>query len=309
MAVEAWVLAGKPPSDDMAVAVDLFKGMLEADRRPSNPHDFIDYWVNAWEDRGSVRSKSPSPRRRILDDDTARACVDALLKGYKKHNRQRYYRSFRDAALKNAKIKQVLTTYTVQRGKHQGDPITPFYLWRRMKEVDPSLCRRTLRYVHKRTKAQERERVEYCRRLLAMPAEARARYLARVVWIDSKLLYVVPCDHYVYAPRGAKLLVEDSRKPNSWRRVKRINYYAAVNAVLGAVSFRPVTGTTEWTEIYRKKINPDFQPYKVGMPSYAYEFVPLMKWQWGFSFTSSTAHCISLPHCLSSASPPAQGRC
>jgi hypothetical protein len=170
MAVEAWVLAGKPPSDSMAVAVELFQAMLPIEDRPRNAHDFIVTWVAGWKKRGSVRSKSPSPRRRILDDATARKCIDALLKGYKVNKQQHYYISFRDAVHKNAVIKQVLATHTTDRGKHEGGPISPFYLWRRMKDVDPSLSRHTLRFVHKRTRAQEQERVAYCRRLLAMPA-------------------------------------------------------------------------------------------------------------------------------------------
>lgn len=299
-AQEAWVLAGKPAFDNLAEAVRLFKGMVPLEHRPRNGHDFIKYWARAWIKRGSVRSRSPSPRRRILDDDTARKCIDALLSGYKKNNRQRYYQSFRQAVAQNAVIKQVIATHTTERGKHEGEPISPFYLWRRMKEVDPSLSRRTLHFVHKRTPAQQRERVDYCRRLLAMPAEQRQRYLARVVWIDSKLLYVTPVDQYVYAPPQADLLVEDARVKASWRNVKKINYYVAVNAALGAVAFRPVTGTTDYTKIVTKYY-PSYQPYKVRMPSYAYEFVPRMKWQWGFSFTCSTAHCMTLPHCCPSA--------
>jgi hypothetical protein len=300
MAVEAWVLAGKPPSESMAVAVELFQAMLPVEDRPRNAHDFIVTWTAGWKKRGSVRSKSPSPRRRILDDDTARRCIDALLKGYKVNKQQRYYRSFRDAVAKNPVIKQVLASHTTERGKHEGGPISPFYLWRRMKEVDPSLSRHTLRYVHQRTRAQERERVAYCRRLLAMSPAQRKRYLSRVVWIDSKLLYVVPVDQFVYAPPNSQLVVEDARIPASWRRMKKINYYVAVNAALGGVAFRPVTGTTDWTKIFREYY-PSFNPYKVRIPSYPYEFVPLTKWQWGFSLTCPTAHCMSAPHCCPSA--------
>lgn len=102
MAVEAWILAGKPAFNKLAVAVKLFRGMVPLDERPRNAHDFIEWWARGWKKRVSVRSKSPSPRRRVLDDDTARNCIDALLKGYKKNNRQRYYRTFREAANQNA---------------------------------------------------------------------------------------------------------------------------------------------------------------------------------------------------------------
>jgi hypothetical protein len=268
MAVEAWILAGKPPFEKLDVAVKLFKGMVPLDERPRNGHNFIEWWATGWNKRGSVRSKSPSPWRRVLDDNTARKCIDALLKGHKQNNKQRYYTSFHQAANKNDVIKQVLATHYTERGKHEGEPISVGYLWRRMKEVDPSLNRRMLRYVTKRTPAQKKERVDYCRRLLAMPAEQRERYLARVVWIDSKLLYVAPVDHYVYAPRHADLVVEDARIKRSKRNVKKINYYVAVNAVLGAVMFRPVTGTTDWTKIFRQYY-PSYRPYKVRIPSYA----------------------------------------
>ncbi len=36
MAVEAWILAGKPAFNNLAVAVKLFRGMVPLDERPRN---------------------------------------------------------------------------------------------------------------------------------------------------------------------------------------------------------------------------------------------------------------------------------
>ena len=82
-----------------------------------------------------------------------------------------------------------------------------------------------------------------------MGQEQLRRHLSRVIWIDSKKLYVVPKAQRVWAPPDAELTVEDPHMPATGRTVKAINYYAAVNAVLGPVCFIPVTGTTDIIEV------------------------------------------------------------
>lgn len=108
----------------------------------------------------------------------------------------------------------------------------------------------------------------------------------------------------MYAPRGANLLVQDSRMPDSQYRPRKIEYYAAVNAVIGPVWWAPCTGCSA-DRIDGKWVYPEFArlPYTVGAclaASNVYEPVYITKWQWGFSCTCCTARCIRLPHCLSS---------
>ena len=260
-AVEAWILAGKPALGNRAEALRIFREMVAADDLPSNPSDFMDHHVQSWEDRGSVRDKSPEPRRSLIDDETAKECVQQLLAGYTDGERLRYYRSLREASKKNAYIKNVLATH-LDPGTDK--PLTLCTLWRRLKAVNPTLTRRTLRYTFKLTAAHKSDRAAYCRKLLALPEEERKRFLARVVWIDSKKLYVVPKSHLVYAPPGANLLIQDPRVSSSAYKCKRIYYYAAVNAALGGVHFWPATGTSP-DKINKKLVYPSgTKRYMVG---------------------------------------------
>lgn len=299
-AVEAWYATGKPALPNLEHTVAKFKELIPKDQRPHNPSDFVLDWVKAWIERASVRSRSPEPRPSRVGDDTARECVRQLKAGYVAEGRHKCYRSLKQAAAKNDYIKKVVATHLGPTGK----PITLCTLWRRLKAVEPTLTRRTLRYTYKLTDAHKRERLAYCTRLLSMPPAERKKYLARVVWIDSKKLYVVPEDRQVYADSTAQLLIQDKRVPASGYAARKIVYYAAVNAVIGTVYFMPATGTSRqkfqgkmWTvnegHIYKVR------PWRAA--SIAYESVPARKVQWGFCRTCATAHCSRLPHCPSSA--------
>lgn len=298
-AVEAWVLAGRPAQGQMAPALAEFRKLMKErhanERLPRNVSEFVSGWVKAWEERGTVRSKSPSPRRSHLPDDVVDDCYHALLAGYHTGRRQCYFRSFRQAVQRCTMLRDVMARYTHDDGR----PLKPASLWRRMKERHPGLSRRLLRFVRKRKSAERQQRVAYCSKLLAMPAAARQRYLARVVWLDAKKLYIVPTSQLVYAPKGADLVVEDRRVPDSWRAAKKINYYCAVNAVVGAITWLPVTGTTQLSDVFKSQGKRRIH-YKV-IPSKAYDVVPAMNQQWRFCCTCCTAHCIRLAHCLSSA--------
>lgn len=84
-----------------------------------------------------------------------------------------------------------------------------------------------------------------CSRLLGIgPREALERYLARIFWIDSKTFYIEPTGMYVWAPATADMTVVDERMPKSKKEIKKIVYYAVVNAVVGPVYIEYVTGTT-----------------------------------------------------------------
>lgn len=300
-AVEAWILVGKPKLEELAPAVTKFREMIPAERRPHNPSEFVHDWVKAWKERYSVRSASPEPRRPSIDDDVARACVKQLKAGYVAEGWQKWYRSLKHAAAKNAYIKEVVASHLGPNGK----PVTLCTLWRRMKAVEPTLTRRTLRYTYKLTDTHKRERLAYCTRLLSLPPADRRKYLARVVCIDSKKLYVVPEARQVYADNTAQLLIQDRRVPASGSATRKILYYAAVNAAIGPVEFILATGTS------RQKL-PDGKMWRVNADktytvrarraaSIAYESVPARKVQLGFCRTCATSHCSRLPHCPSSA--------
>lgn len=299
-AVDAWYEAGRPPLSSLAPAVTIFRSRLPAEDLPTNPSEFVHTWVKAWTTRFTVHSRSPPPRKSGIDDAAALEVVRILKDGYQQGHRHKCYRSLRQAAQRDGTIKEILK----KNNDPEGKPFTLCTLWRRLKQVDPTLTRKTLRYTYKLTAAHRNARAAYCARLSAMPEQERKRYLARVVWIDSKTLFVVPRAMKVYAANVAQLLVQDPRVPASMKQAKKIHYYAAVNAALGAVYWNAATGTTPEKLDTGRWWYPTRTHYRVSAclaASLAYELVHATNWQWGFCCTCATAHCTSQPHCFSSA--------
>ena len=99
--------------------------------------------------------------------------------------------------------------------------VTQQQMLRRIKAACPELTRRTLRFVRLLAPATKQQAKTYCAQMLSMVANTPnghdatqlRRYLARFMWIDSKVVYVVPRDCLVYAPRNADLYIEDHRLP------------------------------------------------------------------------------------------------
>lgn len=213
-----------------------------------NPYSFIPYWVREFEGRGSVLPKPPAGRRSRLDEELAHECCDLIESGYRNEKgEQRYFRSMRHALLLCPRLKQIF-----------GDThLTQQQMLRRIKAACPELTRRTLRFVRFLAKGTKKKRKEYAAQMLQRVAQtangpdptALRRYLARFMWIASKVVYVVPRGCLVYAPPNADLYIEDHRLPCSKSQIKKINYYVVVNALLGPVHFKVVTGTTHITQI------------------------------------------------------------
>ena len=213
-----------------------------------NTFSFIPYWVRQFQAQGSVLPTPPPGRRSRMDEELAHECCGLIERGYINENHEhRYFTSMRHALLLCPRLKQILG----------GTRLTQQQMLRRIKAACPELTRRTLRFVRVLSPATKRERAAYAARMLRMVAttpngpdatELR-RYLARFMWIDSKIVYVVPKDCLVYAPADADLYIEDHRLPRSKTQIRKINYYVVVNAVLGPVYFKVVTGTTHITQI------------------------------------------------------------
>ena len=241
---------------DIHKAIQLLKLAVPDESLRPSAHDlpgFMHYWDTMFTERGTVHDQRPPGQPSCIDDDTANNCVSQLLAGYKMGRRQCYYRSIADAVKRCAYIREVK--------EHHG--ITECTLLRRLKKACPGLTRRVLRYVRKLKSPVKAARVRYCQALLALPKQERQRLLNRVIWIDSKKMYVGPKDMHVYAPPHAQLLVEDERMPASSYDLKKINYYAAVNAVIGPVYFQYCTGTTKYKELL------GFRSYKVSVAAAA----------------------------------------
>lgn len=240
-AVEAFCAARR----DRRAAVGIFNELVtDPLLRPTNPSDFIPYWYGHFVEKGSVLSTPPPGQPPLMPNSEADECLRLLRAGYRKQGgARRYFRSVRQALRKSAALKALAD-------KHGYCDKS---LLRRLKARDPHLHRSVLRYRRLVSGATKRQRLAYCQMLAAKGAEGLRRYLARVVWLDAKLLFVVPKSHLVYAPRGAAarsaLLVADRRLPGTQLRTRKIHYYAAVNLVLGACHFKICSGTTGYKEM------------------------------------------------------------
>ena len=205
------------------------------DARIGNPYHFIPYWVNNFETRHSVHDKKPRGRQSSIGEPLVRECMTLLEAGYRNDTGEhRFYRSIRHACLVCPRLAEILSQKHVKRQQ----------LLRRMKAVCPELCRRTLRFIRWLGPAAKAERLAYCARHMVRADVTLEAHLARYMWIDSKIVYVVPKGCLVYAPSNADLYIEDARLPNSASQIKKIHYYVVVNAVIGPVYFKLVTGTT-----------------------------------------------------------------
>ena len=225
-------------------------------------HSMLPYWAHSFHERGTVMDLAPPGPKPDMPNETAQRCLNLLLDGYKTGRGQRYYRSIRQALRKNKELAGLTHQYYKPDHAHRT-------LLRRLKHLDPTLHRHTLRYIRRLSDDTKTTRLNYCTALLAKGTLALPKYLARMVWIDAKLMYICPKDHEVYAPAGATkaggLLVYDARLPRSVYDVKKIMYYAAVNQVLGACHFKICTGTTTYKQLCKDWPEKDeLRTYKVG---------------------------------------------
>lgn len=74
---------------------------------------------------------------------------------------------------------------------------------------------------------------------------------SRIVWIDSKRVRVTPGKLRVIGRRGEVIAVVEHPMISSSGKCVTLNYYAAVNAILGPVAIKFVTGTTGLRRRYK----------------------------------------------------------
>lgn len=243
--------------EDPNAARSKFKELVpdQAERPPdSGLSDYIDYWAQHFNFCDCcMQFRSPPGQRPSMPDSEADECISQLLGGYNVGRAHRWFSSVSDALKRCARLKQLAD-------KHKYNSRM---LLRRLKHRDPTLSRHTLRFMKRLKAGVRQQRVTYCQDLLRKgDDQAVQQYLARIVWLDSKIMYVCPKPYLVYAPPGAHLLVADDRLPGSSYDVKKIHYYAAVNCVLGACHYKTCTGTTGYKELCLKY--PHLKRYTVG---------------------------------------------
>lgn len=223
-------------------------------------HSFVQSTAQRFCTRGTVLDQKPPGPKPDMPKETAQRCLDLLLGGYKIGRGQRYYRSIRQALRKNKELRELTYRYYKREHAHRT-------LLRCLKHHDPTLHRHTLRYLRRLSSSTMKKCLAYCQALLAKRGRALPKYLARIVWLDAKLMYICPKDHEVYAPANATkpgcLLVYDACLPRSVYDVKKIMYYAAVNKVLGPCHFKICTGTTGYKQLCEDWPEAELRTYKV----------------------------------------------
>lgn len=225
-AIQCWYKC----DDDIRAAVLLFKS-----RNPGlkkiNYARFIRDAVRGLESRFSLHTPASTGRPATLPREKAELAVELLWKGYESEGQQRYYRSIDQAVRSNPGLKAICDEHD----------ITPRTLLRAMVAAEPR-CRRR-RQVVKRLLSVElkKERRLACEKLLLWPVEQ----LCRTFWIDAATIYIVPKGMKVFAPPDADMVITDDRLPSHSSQLQKLRFYICINAILGPVAIKFVTGTSD----------------------------------------------------------------
>lgn len=90
-----------------------------------------------------------------------------------------------------------------------------------------------------------------CTAAFTLAPPAHVPPCSRIMWVDSKKLRVSPGKLRVIGRRGKVLAVVEHPLISSSGKSVTLNYYAVVNAILGAVAIKFVTGTTGLRRRYK----------------------------------------------------------
>lgn len=236
-AINAWELA----HHNLAEAVVEFN-RLNPNHGVSNVKNFIRRWVSNLEETGDLNTKSKKWKKIKLSNQVLANCVEQLASGGQGLYKDIGYSSINEAVRDNTYLKWVVSTKKVSLG----------YLIQCMKKYDPTLSQKQAKARPALTDAQKADRQEKATIL----AQKDDNYFKRVFWIDAKTMYMTPM-RARYAWSNSKhqhLVIEDERfKPS--RKVVKLNYYACVNQLKGAVAIVFVTGTTGLKSKYKVQLN------------------------------------------------------
>jgi hypothetical protein len=189
------------------------------------------------------------PKADVID------CAKALLAGYTVPGAaggkvRRGFTSLKDAvdSEKAPKIKEVINTYNT----------TIPSLHKRLRAVVPSLAgskrRVDIKSVLSPDVKKQRQKAASILRRLPM------KQLRAVVWLDAKKLHISGAGKLSVYTNNPDEVIEDARKPQGkFSSGNVLHYYAAVNAILGVVTFIWVTGTTGLNAGYTTKVNTQCQ--------------------------------------------------
>lgn len=206
----------------------------------------IQHWGTHFLATGSVFDKQKSGRPPVISDEHANQLADLLVEGLhitvKRLQVWRGFRGLADARRHSTKVQDILDEYPPDLDLKS--------VQRRINHVAPWLpaCKRTVDFKTELDPATKVERVKVSRELQKKTLEE----LKGVVFIDAKKVHVQPGKGYAVYDRDKERVVEDPRLPKGkFDSGIVLNYYAAVNALVGVVVFAWVTGTTGLKRVYK----------------------------------------------------------
>lgn len=206
--------------------------------------------------QGDLRDFPRSGRPVVVKDSVAKECAEAFKAGYAagqvidedlhvQGTLHRFYTCMSEAVRKCPLIRNTINTYNV----------SPEYLLRRMKEVDPKLQHIRLDYKLELNEAQRSSRIAAANEMLTAVAQDHS-LLDHVIWVDEWHCWCSPeksctkvwCDAHD-ARATAVLPIPQLRRGQHPTVVRCI---AFVNALLGAIHIEFTTGTTD----LQRELNP-----------------------------------------------------
>lgn len=225
-AVKCYIMSG----EQIEPAVALFN-LLCPEHGKTTPSRFIrDAWL-LWTTTYSLHTQHNQGRPRAVSNAEAAVAVKALWDGYESEGQQCFYTSIEAACKGSAQLAVVLERHG----------ITSRTLLTAMKRVEPRLRRQLLVVKRPHSPDNRRERMRCCEKLGTWSLSR----LWRTCWIDAATIWVVPKNMKVFAPPGAHMVQTDPRHPHHTSKIRKLRFYICINALLGPVALRFITGTTD----------------------------------------------------------------
>lgn len=252
-AASAWAAGGF----NMSKALPVFERSVTNSglTMPADPRQMIRKWGERMRHLGHVKAAhGKAGRKPTLTTQQVQLLVGELL-GWRKAGMTAPYASIRKFMLQNPVAKKISKRYEV----------TVQTMTRALKAEVPSLGRAKLTVKTLLTSRLKKKRFAACKRLHRKPQKE----LDWVVWVDAKSLYVNVTHRHGWIDTSntnlEELVLEHRLAGKSKSRMVHIKYYAAVNALVGAVDIIFVTGTTGL------KADRGTQTYKVGLSTAYYD--------------------------------------
>lgn len=249
----------------------------------------IDKWGPHLEKHATLFDKPRSGRPPVISDEDAKELGRLMAAGYHiKHKRARLWRGFcslKDTVENVEEAKEILGKYGGEEGVNLQS------VMRRINKVVPWLahCKRTVDFKTELDPETKEERAKEAAVLVKKALEE----LNGVVWIDAKKIEVSAPEGLKVYDQDTKRVVEDARlsKGKSRRGVITLHYYAAVNALVGVVTFVWVTGTTGLNKNMKTQASTSFTPTVNGCMGL---YLAMVDWL-GLQFMQSYTICLMRP--------------